>query len=248
MNTADNNGAAGICGRRCLIVGGGDLTPAFLKERLEAYPDAFVVAADRGLEALKAAGRLPDHLLGDFDSASPETFEAFLSEKAAQDGDAARPADAAQDVIDRYPSEKDFTDTEAAVRYAISHKASEVILLGMTGGRLDHFLAAVQNMLQLLEAGIPAVMEDPLNRLFLIRGKLRLVLRKEETFGSYLSLIPVTEDLRGLTLKGMKYPLDRAQVKKGVSLCVSNEITEDEAVIDLEEGTAVVILSRDSGR
>ena len=233
MKTARGSDPPTGGGRCFVIVGGGDLTPAFLKERLEAYPDAFVVAADRGMEALNAVGRAPDHILGDFDSVS----EAVLR--------AAKVKNSKEPYIDEFPAEKDFTDTEAAIYYALDHGAERIVMLGMTGGRLDHFIANVHNMLLALKADVPCVMEDPLNRIELMGAGGRRRLLKKETFGTYVSILPLTASLKGLTMRGFKYPLEEADVRKGISLCVSNEITEDEAEISLREGIGAVIFSKD---
>ena len=216
--------------RTFVIVGGGDLKPGFLRERLEAYPGAFIIAADKGLEKLSEIGAEPDHILGDFDSVDPEKLEKYKEDHS---------------LTERFPAEKDFTDTEAAIYYALEHGSGRIILLGMTGGRLDHFLANVQNLLIALEKDVPAVIEDPQNRLFLMRDGQSVVFRREKTFGTYLSLIPLTDELDGLTLRGVKYPLDKAGVRKGHTLCVSNEITADEAEVILGRGVMAVVLSKD---
>ena len=43
----------------------------------------------------------------------------------------------------------------------------------------------------------------------------------------------------------MKYPLEGKDIVRGRSLLISNEITEDEAEINLAEGLAYLIESRD---
>ena len=53
---------------KTMIVAGGRLTPAFLNKMAAACPPDFVIAADRGIDVLLAAGRRPDLILGDFDS------------------------------------------------------------------------------------------------------------------------------------------------------------------------------------
>nr|WP_300094101.1 hypothetical protein [Sedimentibacter sp.] len=70
-----------------------------------------------------------------------------------------------------------------------------------------------------------------------------MLLDKKE--GSFVSLIPLTENISGLTLEGFKYPLDRVVVKRGSTLCVSNEIISDKGRIILEKGTALLFISRD---
>ena len=71
------------------------------------------------------------------------------------------------------------------------------------------------------------------------------VLDKATVFGKYMSLIPASMELSGITLEGFKYPLNHAFTHFGESLCVSNEIVEDVGRITIEEGMAWMILSRD---
>ena len=94
-----------------------------------------------------------------------------------------------------------------------------------------------------MEAGIDAVILDKNNQIRMIRDAW--ILRKEDLFGKYVSLIPATPALKGITLEGFKYPLDRADTAFGESLCVSNELAADEGKIRIEEGMAWMILSRD---
>lgn len=61
------------------------------------------------------------------------------------------------------------------------------------------------------------------------------ILRKEDLFGKYVSLIPATPALKGITLEGFKYPLDRADTAFGESLCVSNELAADEGKTGLRK-------------
>lgn len=120
---------------------------------------------------------------------------------------------------------------------------SEIWILGATGSRLDHVLANISMLMLPLRSGIRAWIVDEHNRICLLSGKM--VIQKEESFGKYLSLIPMTPQLSGVTLKGVKYPLNNHTVCLGESLCVSNEITDPEAVIEVRDGIAVVLETRD---
>ena len=75
--------------------------------------------------------------------------------------------------------------------------------------------------------------------------KARTILQKSQQFGKYVSLLPLTTEVTGVTLTGMKYPLRDAAFTSDNTLGVSNEIVEDEAVIDLKNGILIMIESRD---
>jgi thiamine pyrophosphokinase len=68
---------------------------------------------------------------------------------------------------------------------------------------------------------------------------------KSQQYGSFVSLLPFTEQVRGLTLKGFKYPLDKIILTAGSSLGISNEIKEDEGIVEFASGILLVTESRD---
>ena len=65
-------------------------------------------------------------------------------------------------------------------------------------------------------------------------------------WGTYISFLPLTEDVRGITLRGFKYPLTDRDISIGTSLCISNELEQEEASITFREGVVVVVESRDA--
>lgn len=88
-------------------------------------PYSRVYAADSGLRAALDAGVEPDFIVGDMDSIGDlSLLDRF-------------PADR----IRRWPADKDCTDTELALRLMAEEGIDEVVLVGGSGGRLDHLLA-----------------------------------------------------------------------------------------------------------
>ena len=132
---------------------------------------------------------------------------------------------------------KDATDTEIAVRLGMTLGCSKLIILGATGGRLDHFWANVQTLMISHKAGIYAEILDTQNRIRLIGGETHI--RREDMYGPYFSVFPLGEIIYGFNITGAKYPLRDHTLTPYDSLCVSNEIAEgeDEAVIDYSGGT-----------
>ena len=70
--------------------------------------------------------------------------------------------------------------------------------------------------------------------------------RKKDVWGTYVSFLPLTEEVRGITLRGFKYPLTDRDISIGTSLCISNELEDEEASITFREGVLVVVESRDA--
>ena len=144
------------------------------------------------------------------------------------------------------------TDTDIALKLAIhltksetgkADAKSEIWLLGATGTRADHMLANMQLLAQTRAAGVDGVIVDKNNKIRLLEGSYTL--KREAQFGDFVSLIPVTQALKGVTLRGFKYLLDRHTTYWGESLCVSNELEAEEGYISIEEGLAFLIESRD---
>ena len=84
---------------------------------------------------------------------------------------------------------------------------------------------------------------DENNKIYLTDCPLNI--RKEEQFGTYLSLFAVGEPVENLTLEGVYYPLDGYRLTGLDPLCVSNEIVEKECNISFSKGVLLVIESKD---
>ena len=115
--------------------------------------------------------------------------------------------------------------------------------MGALGRRMDHALANIHILKDALEANIPCQMIDEHNRIYLINKEMAL--EKDKVYGKYVSLIPLTSTVEGLTLAGFKYPLHDYTLPIGTSLGISNEIVTDTAHIEMKNGILIVIESRD---
>lgn len=211
------------------VVAGGAVEDTFVSQMIEQEHPAVMIAVDKGMEFFYRTGRTPDIIIGDFDSAETEALAYFRKQPDLQ--------------IRQLIPEKDDTDTEAAIRMALARGAKRITLLGATGSRLDHVLGNIELLGIGLAEGVPITMIDSHNRIRMIDGGIRL--KKEEQHGTYVSLIPYSEKVEHLTLRGFKYPLSDATLKGGCSLGVSNEIVENEAEIIFDCGKLLVIESRD---
>ena len=115
--------------------------------------------------------------------------------------------------------------------------------MGALGKRMDHAIANIHILKDALEANIPCQMIDEHNRIYLINKEMTL--EKEKVYGKYVSLIPLTSTVEGLSLTGFKYPLKDYTLPIGTSLGISNEIIGDTAHIQMKNGILIVIESRD---
>ena len=221
-----------------LIITGGYLNIEFARQYTKTLSFDKVFAVDKGLEYADAIGIMPDFIVGDFDTVSKTLLETY--EKRIE-------REQLHTKIERHPAKKDASDTELALQQAISERAEQITILGATGSRLDHVLANINLLIQSEKAGVPCYLVDETNRIQLLTspGRHTCILEKKNQHGRYLSVIPFTDRVSGVTLQGVAYPLKDRDLARESSLTVSNEIIDEKAYITLENGKMLVIESKD---
>lgn len=217
--------------KRGLIITGGEIDLDFASWLLQENTYESTVAVDRGLETARALGLTPHGAVGDFDSVTPKVLAHYRNTPGI--------------LWDIRKPEKDETDTELGIRTAMKLNCTDLTILGATGGRLDHELSNIHMLKLCLDNQVEACICDPQNRVYLLnRGK---TFERHALFGSYVSFIPLTEQVRGITLTGFKYPLTGKDISVGAQagLCISNEVTEETAEISFASGILICVESRD---
>ena len=148
--------------------------------------------------------------------------------------------------IKRCKPDKDFTDTQSAINIAIEEESFSISILGGTGSRLDHTLANVQLLQMALANGVEAIIVSRNNRIRLLGTKRKdITIFKDEY--KYVSMIPMSDVVSGITTNGMKWNLSNFDFKidENISLGVSNEIVGQQAEIHIDSGTLILIESND---
>lgn len=233
---------------KTLIVCGGELSAEDMKAFRPLTDRAdYTIAADRGCDVLLEAGIVPDLVVGDFDSSHV-------------------PARVRKELRTiEYPAEKDYSDTEAALEEALRAGSRSIAVIGAGGGRLDHFLANLSDLLIPFEAGAAAFLADRQNYIFLA-GRSFTVAEREDDWEicpeegmkafrlpklgkndrRYLSLLPFDRRTIPVSIDGCRYSGDGLVLSmERASYGISNELTGPEAHIRFHEGLLTVILSRD---
>ncbi len=220
---------------KTLIFSGGRYDDSFVCDYLKNQSFDTVVCADSGLDAAFRYDVTVNYFMGDFDSVSPFVLKKYQNICGK----------ANQPQWIQYPKEKDATDTQLVLEWVVERKPSEIVILGATGGRMDHFLANLNLLMIPLKEQIPTYMIDSNNKIYLTDGSV--IIEAKEQYGRYISLQPLSQEVTGVTLEGMKYPLNDYTMKIGTSLGVSNEIAADatKALIRVRDGVLIVIESRD---
>ncbi|WP_129596334.1 thiamine diphosphokinase [Anaerophilus nitritogenes] len=210
---------------RCVIVSNGDILHyESMKEKIKDYD--FLICADGGAKHLFRMNRIPHFIVGDLDSIDEEVKKYFQEKKV---------------IFYKFPKEKDYTDTELAVEYALEKGATEILFLGVMGSRMDHTLANITLLVDLLKKGIKAKIINEQNAIIATNEDIEI----EGELGEYLSIIPLSEKVEGITLKGLKYPLSNATIHIGSSVGISNEFEEKKALIEIKKGIILIIKAKD---
>ena len=196
----------------------------------EYIKDAVIISCDGGMRHTMKLGIVPDYIVGDFDSVKKEIGDYYRNETDVP--------------IREFNPVKDASDTEIAIRLAMTLGAGEILILGATGGRIDHLWANVQSLAIPFKAGINAVIMDRQNKIRLIGGG-ETHLKKGETYGPYFSVFPLGEEVFGFSIKGAKYPLTNHTLIPYDSLCVSNQFQEDEVTISFLNGIVILMETKD---
>lgn len=211
---------------KILIITGGTVDYVWAKSWLSDRRYDYCIAADRGLVHADKLEIKVDYILGDYDSVNGQLLEIYRQDT--------------QTVT--YQPEKDYTDTHLALLTALKKNPDSIDIIGATGSRYDHALTNIYIMKKALEMNTECCIYDKNNKIYLLTGN-KCIANKEQ-YGRYLSFVPMTEKVI-ITLKGVKYPLEHYELRQGLSICQSNEISGDFAEISIEQGIVVVVESID---
>lgn len=222
----------------CYIVGAGDFTP----RGFAPVPGDLVLAADGGYRALYSLGYTPDLLLGDFDSL----------------GDLPLPPDLP---VLRFPARKDDTDTGLALRHGLDRGYRDFALYGCAGGRVDHLLANLQSMARVSRLGAAIRLAAPEYDAWALTGPApdtsasdvpaphasapdgpaATLTLPDRPGGTLVSVFCHGDRAEGVTLTGLSYPLDGADLTGDFPLGVSNRRLEGQpATVSVRRGTLLI--------
>ncbi|MCX6055947.1 MAG: thiamine diphosphokinase [Chloroflexi bacterium] len=210
--------------KRAVVVANGEVTDLELIKAL-IRPEDHIIAVDGGLRHLPALNRDPLLLIGDLDSVLPSEVEE-LRGKGIE--------------IIRYPVEKDETDLELAILKVVERGYPSILLVGVTGGRLDHTLGNLYLLLLPQLEGIEISAETGSEEIFLIRSSRRILGKK----GDRVSLLPFKGEVHGVQTRGLQYPLLKETLFMEKSRGISNVMTADQAEVIVESGCLLCIHTR----
>lgn len=212
-----------------ILLCGGHMDDAFVRDCIEDISPDCIIGIDRGLEFCYRNRIVPQYILGDFDSISPEVIAWYREQREIP--------------IREYKPEKDATDTRIGLELALKLGSDRIFLLGATGGRLDHYMGNLQSLVVPAMAGKEAWILDEQNAMTVL-SRSRTI-KKECAFGKYISFFSMGDEVRGITLSGFKYPLKDYDMTNFDGIGVSNELAEDTALVEFRQGFLLMVMSKD---
>ncbi|QGG50357.1 thiamine diphosphokinase [Lysinibacillus pakistanensis] len=192
--------------------------------------DVLFIGADRGALYLIEQGITPHAIVGDFDSLTHEEYELVM--KHTNDRQ-------------RFQEEKNETDTDLALLKAYTYQPSEIILTGVTGGRLDHYEAAIRSIYR-LQREHPHIVLKIMNHANLLQFLMpgTHIIQADQQY-RYLSFFAHEETIKNVTLRQVKYETTDEEITLGTSRFTSNEIIGDSGSISFSQGICLMIRSID---
>lgn len=197
----------------CFIVGAGHVDDVIL----EPSDKDFVIAADAGYQHMSRLSVVPDLVVGDFDS---------LPQKPNHPN------------VMIFPKEKDQTDMMLAIDEGLRRHFKKIIILGGLGGRLDHTFANIQALAYIAQHNAQGYLLDDGTAVTVIKnGSINF----DDAKSGVVSIFSCGGSARGVTLRGLKYPLVNAVLEAYNPLGVSNEFTGVKSEISVSHGMLAVI-------
>lgn len=203
--------------RHAVILANGTPPAANVFKEVLARAQLFL-CADGGANTARALGATPAAIVGDFDSATPETLAHFTGVKQVRDED-----------LDR-------TDTEKAIEYALAQGSFAITILGATSGRLDHVLGHV-GLLRKYLGRARLVLESDDGRAYVASGDVALQCPR----GTVVSFFAIGAPVEHLTTENLRYPLHDRTLDLGKQDSISNVVERTPAWIRFTRGTLLVI-------
>ena len=211
-----------------LIVADGDVPARSAVDALLGAAPALVIAADGGALKAEGLGYQPHVVVGDADSLAASEVARLR-------------ASGAEILI--HPADKDESDTELALNEALNRGATRVVIVGAFGGhRLDHTLANILLLASERLKGRDICMADGASTLRVMHNDESLDLTGSPA--DYVSLLPLTWHVSGVTTVGLRYVLNDEMLEQGPARGLSNELTTGSATIQIGQGRLAVVHTR----
>lgn len=199
---------------------------SMVDQAMRRLQSAHVLCADGGALHARDFGLKPQTIIGDLDSLTERQVAGF--------------AQAGADIL-RFSAQKDETDLELALTWCLENRATEIVIIGALGGRIDQTLGNIVLLALPALCGIPIELVDGEASLRLLRPGRHQISGRE---GDTISLIPLAESVDGIATANLEYPLRGELLPLGPARGISNVMSADRATIEFDRGLLLLIHSR----
>lgn len=204
---------------KCYIFSSAEISSYGWLEQLD-FSNSFVICADGGIKHAKKLGITADVWIGDGDSLQDSKI---LAKR-----------------IIEFPPEKDNTDTDLAVMFALERGFRNITIIGSLGGRIDHEFSHFCLLKKILDSGAKGVLLDEKNTVTMENASFELCNSKRQ----YVSFFPFGGDVTNFSVKGLKYEAKGMTLSCGQVQASSNCFAgEKTAQITFDSGCVLVICS-----
>ena len=209
--------------KRAIIFVNGNLSNIGQAKNIIKKEDC-LIAADGAAEHIIKLGLVPNVIIGDMDSISQNLLgQSRLSPT----------------ILIKYPTKKDKTDFELAVDYCLENKFEEIIIFGILGDRIDHFIANIFliTKIQSEKRSIKIKIIEDKKETYVLNEKIAISGQVDDE----LSIIPISSKLEGVVTNGLEYKLDNETLSLGSTRGISNVFNRSLITIKVKKGVALVI-------
>jgi thiamine pyrophosphokinase len=203
---------------KCLILANGDPPPKKVMDFLDKKGFHTLICADGGANSALKYNLLPDYIVGDLDSIHPEVYDYFYNKCE----------------IKQIKSQND-TDVEKCIKFAVKKKYDEIVLLGVTGDRLDHFFCNMGIVLKFYDKVKLSIVHKN-SYLMASSGNIILKTMPKETISIY-----AIDKKTKITSEGLKYPLKNISLPFGVKESTSNVAIGNQVKLKTKNGKIFII-------
>ncbi|NLK49212.1 MAG: thiamine diphosphokinase [Candidatus Cloacimonetes bacterium] len=186
-------------------------------------PQDLVIAIDGGLLRCMELGLKVDYLCGDMDSIA-DGWQQHIS----------------PDRVWRFDPYKNETDNELAIQRLLQMNFQRMQIINNMGGRVDHLLGLIQNLLYAHRQGVMACLENANQRAFFLPRKWQAMGLK----GCKLSLVAYGTSALFEASEGLEWSLKSLALYPHLSRGISNDIIADKVSISLENGDCLAVLTK----
>ena len=181
----------------------------------------YIIAVDGGANMLSKQNIIPDVLIGDMDSIDKDVYRILKQNNTK---------------VIIHPKEKDQTDSELAISYAIDRGFKEVIITGFVGDRFDHMIATINYLSKLLTKLKVKIIQNNEDIYFVTNS-----LQFSGKINDEVSIIPLHTDAEGVLTEGLQYELHHELLQLSSTRGISNVINNPTVSILLKKGVVMVV-------